>query len=311
VRGALFPNNLPAGKSTLVAPASDAELRALRRRCASALWALVPKGVGRLYFGGGLLRASPISRASEGSKTEGSAEQLKTASNNDSGRDKGKGSNKDEVELDDGNSDKDKGLAALSSSSSSSEQKEKARRRRIETVTSTPEAADQQAAAAAARGQERPRPAGSPRSRRSAPAPRPKTGGQGPALPNAPSTAAPASISAGGEASSGMASTLAGGLTHGDEKGQRRRQRKRRDRDHAQDHDRDDDDNDNDGDDDDDDEAILGEIERGVLDVFGDAYCNKHLVYSILELILVRLLPELTDKGVLELWGERVPVDGP
>lgn len=55
---------------------------------------------------------------------------------------------------------------------------------------------------------------------------------------------------------------------------------------------------------------ILDEIERGILDVFGDAYCNKHLVYSILELVLVRLLPELAEKGVLELWGERIPVGG-
>jgi hypothetical protein len=58
-----------------------------------------------------------------------------------------------------------------------------------------------------------------------------------------------------------------------------------------------------------DDEEILVEIERGILDVFSDAYCNRHLVYGILELILVRLLPELTEKGVLELWAERLSVD--
>jgi hypothetical protein len=58
------------------------------------------------------------------------------------------------------------------------------------------------------------------------------------------------------------------------------------------------------------DEEILEEVERSILDVFSDAYCNKHLVYSMLELILVRLLPELTEKGVLELWAERIPVDG-
>ncbi len=61
---------------------------------------------------------------------------------------------------------------------------------------------------------------------------------------------------------------------------------------------------------DDRDGEILDEIERGILDVFGDAYCNKHLVYGILELVLVRLLPELAEKGVLELWGERIPVGG-
>jgi len=58
-----------------------------------------------------------------------------------------------------------------------------------------------------------------------------------------------------------------------------------------------------------DDEEILVEIERGILDVFSDAYCNRHLVYGILELILVRLLPELTEKGVLELWAERLSAD--
>jgi len=57
---------------------------------------------------------------------------------------------------------------------------------------------------------------------------------------------------------------------------------------------------------DEDEEAILEEIERGILDVFSDAYCNKHLVYGIVELILLRLLPELGEKGVSELWSERL-----
>lgn len=53
-------------------------------------------------------------------------------------------------------------------------------------------------------------------------------------------------------------------------------------------------------------ERILCEIESGVLDVFGDAYCNKHLVYGIVELVLVRLMPELTERGVIELLEERL-----
>jgi len=53
---------------------------------------------------------------------------------------------------------------------------------------------------------------------------------------------------------------------------------------------------------------ILKEIERGILEVFEDGYCNKHLVYGILELVLVRLMPELAEKGALELWAERIPV---
>ncbi|KAK3504645.1 PXA domain-containing protein [Neurospora crassa] len=55
-----------------------------------------------------------------------------------------------------------------------------------------------------------------------------------------------------------------------------------------------------------DEETILTEIEQGVLDVFSDAYLNKHLIYSILELILVRLMPELAEKRVSELWEERL-----
>lgn len=58
--------------------------------------------------------------------------------------------------------------------------------------------------------------------------------------------------------------------------------------------------------DDDEDEYYLFEIEEGILDVFGDAYCNKHLMYSILELVLVRIMPELAEKSVVELWDERL-----
>jgi hypothetical protein len=116
------------------------------------------------------------------------------------------------------------------------------------------------------------------RSRRSAPAPRPKTGGQGPlddsASANAGADPPPSSIPAN--------VISACGEDGGD---------------------------DTDADADAEDEVILEEIERTILDVFSDAYCNKHLVYGILELILVRLLPELTEKGVWELWEERVPVE--
>ncbi|KAF5605360.1 uncharacterized protein FSUBG_6527 [Fusarium subglutinans] len=57
LRGVLFPNNAP-GKTTLFPPSSEAELQALRRRAAKSLWGLLPKGVGRLYFGGRLWRQS-------------------------------------------------------------------------------------------------------------------------------------------------------------------------------------------------------------------------------------------------------------
>jgi hypothetical protein len=41
----------------------------------------------------------------------------------------------------------------------------------------------------------------------------------------------------------------------------------------------------------------------GVLD---DAYMNKWMVFGIIELLVVRLIPELAEKGVVELMGERL-----
>jgi hypothetical protein len=51
-------------------------------------------------------------------------------------------------------------------------------------------------------------------------------------------------------------------------------------------------------------ERRIGEVE-GVLDCFGDNYANKHLVYGLIEVIIVRLMPELGEKGVGELMAER------
>ncbi|KAG5964527.1 hypothetical protein E4U57_005207 [Claviceps arundinis] len=56
LRGSLFPHNAP-GTSSMFPPSSDAELRALRRRAATALWTMIPPSVGRMYFGGGLWAA--------------------------------------------------------------------------------------------------------------------------------------------------------------------------------------------------------------------------------------------------------------
>ncbi|KAI0396928.1 PXA domain-containing protein [Xylariaceae sp. FL0594] len=53
-------------------------------------------------------------------------------------------------------------------------------------------------------------------------------------------------------------------------------------------------------------EEILSQIEIGIVDLFSDAYYNKHFVYGILELILIRLVPELAERGVSELWEERL-----
>jgi len=52
-------------------------------------------------------------------------------------------------------------------------------------------------------------------------------------------------------------------------------------------------------------ERRVREVEE-VLDTFNDSYCNKHLLYGVIELILVRLMPEFTHKGVEELLVERL-----
>ncbi|KAL2074689.1 hypothetical protein VTL71DRAFT_8468 [Oculimacula yallundae] len=52
-------------------------------------------------------------------------------------------------------------------------------------------------------------------------------------------------------------------------------------------------------------ERRVREVEE-VLNVFGDSYCNKHLMYGVVELIIVRLLPEIAEKGVEELLEERL-----
>jgi hypothetical protein len=52
-----------------------------------------------------------------------------------------------------------------------------------------------------------------------------------------------------------------------------------------------------------------GERQRQVeelLDCLGDSYLNKHLVFGIVELIVVRLVPEVGERGVVELMEERV-----
>lgn len=54
-----------------------------------------------------------------------------------------------------------------------------------------------------------------------------------------------------------------------------------------------------------DEDEILGAIENDILCPFGDQYLNKHLVYGILELILVRVMPELGEQSISALLAER------
>jgi hypothetical protein len=42
------------------------------------------------------------------------------------------------------------------------------------------------------------------------------------------------------------------------------------------------------------------------LSCLDDAYLNKHLIFQIVELIVVRLMPELGERGVRELLEERL-----
>jgi hypothetical protein len=49
----------------------------------------------------------------------------------------------------------------------------------------------------------------------------------------------------------------------------------------------------------------LRQIEE-LLDCLNDAYLNKHLIFQIVELIVLRLVPELGERGVRELMEERL-----
>lgn len=59
-------------------------------------------------------------------------------------------------------------------------------------------------------------------------------------------------------------------------------------------------------------EYLLEAIENDLLDLLSDEYCNKHLVYSIIETVLAKVLPEMAERGVADLMEDRgvVPVPG-
>ena len=52
-------------------------------------------------------------------------------------------------------------------------------------------------------------------------------------------------------------------------------------------------------------ETILTQVEE-LLDCLGDSYLNKHFIFQIVEVIVLRLVPELGEKGVKELLDERL-----
>ena len=51
--------------------------------------------------------------------------------------------------------------------------------------------------------------------------------------------------------------------------------------------------------------AQLEQVET-LLDCLDDAYLNKHLIFQIVELLVVRLVPEMGERGVQELMEERL-----
>ncbi|KAK0722378.1 hypothetical protein B0T26DRAFT_702504, partial [Lasiosphaeria miniovina] len=240
VRGALFPNNIP-GKPTLMAPSSEAELLLLRRRCASALWALVPKGVGRLYFGSS---RSGSHGAGAGARGRGAAV------GNEEGWDPATPAPA---------AASASGPARLLPPKGSARQHGQQQHGHGSSASSSP---DQDVATALP-------------SQRSAP----RSGGQPSTTSTADQTSA-ATIPAALRTSTTDASAAAVAVIKGQEAevvGA------------AQDG-----------------EWALQDIEAGILDVFSDAYCNKHLMYSVVELLLVRLLPEIAENGVVNLWAERL-----
>ena len=70
--------------------------------------------------------------------------------------------------------------------------------------------------------------------------------------------------------------------------------------------------NDEDSDTDLEDLSLLQAIETDLLDLLADEYCNKHLVFSIIETVLARLLPELAERSVEDLMEDRgvTPIPG-
>jgi hypothetical protein len=49
----------------------------------------------------------------------------------------------------------------------------------------------------------------------------------------------------------------------------------------------------------------LRQVEE-LLDCLDDAYLNKHIIFEIVELIVLRLVPELGERGVHELMEDRL-----
>ncbi|KAK0646028.1 hypothetical protein B0T16DRAFT_390534 [Cercophora newfieldiana] len=247
----MFPSNAP-GTPTLIAPSSDAELLALRRRCAKALWALLPNNAGvggaagSLFFTGHFSpsHAPPFGRADLSRRGETGHECGRTR-----GAQRSSASASTSAAV----------PQAVTEGSAQTHQHGHGPAAALESL-SLSSASEAQAA-------------GPQKGLRTAPRGGPQDGSGQPAL---------RARSVDDGAAAALATQSSPRHTDTSDRGGSQVQE------------------------DEDDEAILQEIEHGILDVFSDAYSNKHLVYGIVELILVRILPELAEKGATELWSERL-----
>ncbi|KAK7965034.1 hypothetical protein PG988_010038 [Apiospora saccharicola] len=288
IRAALFPNNAP-GTPSLVAPSSDEELAALRRRCASAVWALVPKMVGKLYFGSATpfsessssAQPRPTSTNAETKVTSGNADKTKTSSVHAQHVPSGppitsvtssssdyKSNSSSATTPVPGSSNRSAAKADPLSSAPRLEASDHARFAQLgssneSNVTSTTNSRDPVKATTTAT-------AGTIGASNAFIKPDEAVGGasRAAAAATAATTGSAGSVISKEKPLSAAVNAGVDGLAEATP---------------LQCHEEDD--------------RILSEIETGILDVFSDAYCNKHLMYGVLELILVRLMPELAERG--------------
>lgn len=247
----MFPNNAQ-GTSSLVAPSSNEELAALRRRCASAIWALVPRVVGPIYFGSPLVSTFPTAAAA-------SAPLPASTPTSQSGTAPDPVEGKARVCNGEGPGPVTSGASSPFAAGNGPEP--------APPGSSYTSGADESANVRLTQS-------GSVRHQETA---------------AAPTTAPPTrQHERGRNTNMTAAATNDMGETDATVSGEIVMSAGRQPL-YGQDEHR-----------------ILSEIETGILDVFSDGYCNKHLMYSMLELVLVRLMPELAERGVIDLWEERL-----
>lgn len=274
IRAAVFPNNAP-GTPGLVAPSSDEELAALRRRCASAVWAVVPKVVGKLYFGSSSPFRASLSSSSP-RPTSTTAGTKTTSGNLDKTSAKAPLRSGPPITSVAANSETNSSSTTTASGSSNSSsaktdplpsaaKSEAPGHARVAKLGSSNESN----VTSAANSRDHVRATKDAAFGADDVVVMKKAGGadNGRAAAAATDRPSPAPVNAGVD---GFAPDSTPLQYHEDE------------------------------------DRILSEIETGILDVFSDAYCNKHLMYGVLELIFVRLMPELAERGVIDLWEERL-----